>query len=197
MPIVPESGSLDSTPENKGKAFELAFEKYWAQLYHHALRKLNDQDLAEDLIQECFVVLWTNDGMLVKEGELQAYLYGVLRHKILDVYRKDEVRLRYADGFAKKPQNYALAADEQMIVGELQKIIDDELALMPPRMVEIYHLKRELKLSISQIAQQLGISEQTVKNQSHRAAERLKQRIIAYDSSLLMLAISMLLRIKA
>ncbi|WP_316825588.1 RNA polymerase sigma-70 factor [Pedobacter miscanthi] len=197
MPILPESGSMASTPEIKGKAFEQAFEKYWAQLYHHALRKLNDQEMAEDLIQECFVVLWNNAEMLDRENELQSYLYGILRHKILDVFRKDEVRLRYADGFAKKPQNYALAPDEELIAGELQKIIDDELSLMPPRMVEIYHLKRELRLSVSQIAEKLGISEQTVKNQSYRAAERLKQRIMAYDSSLLMLGISMLLRIKA
>jgi len=180
----------------EGKAFEHAFEQYWARLYHHALRKLNDQELAEDLVQECFIVLWNNCEILLKPDELGKYLYGVLRHKILDVFRKDQVRLRYADRFASLPKEFADSADKRIILSELQKVIDDELALMPARMVEIYRLKREQKLSTSEIAQMLGISEQTVKNQSYRAAERLKQCIIAYDSSLLILGISLLIRIR-
>ncbi|WP_162238709.1 RNA polymerase sigma factor [Pedobacter sp. Leaf194] len=189
-------GPIISAFDKKGLVFEQAFEKYWQQLYNHALRKINDSQLAEDLIQECFIVLWANEDMLERENELQGYLYGILRHKVLDVFRKDEVRFRYADGHSKEPQNHAMAADENILTMELKKIIDDELALMPPRMLEIYYLKREQKFSTSEIASKLGLSEQTVKNQSYRAAERLKKRIMAYDSSLLMLGISILLRIR-
>jgi len=196
MPLIPEQSLPVHRPNIEVNTFERAFEHYWAQLYHHALRKLNDQELAEDLVQECFVVLWNNGELLSKDKEIGGYLYGVLRHKILDTFRKDQVRLRYADRYTKLPQTFANPADERLIVSELQKVIDDELALMPPRMVEIYRLKREQRLSTPEIAQKLGISEQTVKNQSYRAAERLKQRIMSYDSSLLMLGISILIRIR-
>lgn len=79
----------------KGRVFEGAFKQFWSQLYHHALCKLNDPEVAEDLIKEWFIVLWNNEKLLFSGEELQSYLYGVLCHKILDIFRKDQVRLKY------------------------------------------------------------------------------------------------------
>lgn len=50
---------------------------------------------------------------------------------------------------------------------------------MPPKMKEVYNLKKENELSIKQIAIGLSFSEQTIKNQLQMAYKRLRTRIMA------------------
>ena len=52
---------------------------------------------------------------------------------------------------------------------------------MPTRMKEIYILKKENQFSIKEIAEELSISTQTVKNQLHNALTRLRLRLKDYD----------------
>src|SRR5690606_55269 len=78
------------------KAFNLAFGQYWEQLYRHACRKVQSEETAKDLVQEVFITCWDNLAKLSVQEKLQPYLYAVLRNKIIKLFEKDEVRLRYA-----------------------------------------------------------------------------------------------------
>jgi RNA polymerase sigma-70 factor (ECF subfamily) len=55
--------------------------------------------------------------------------------------------------------------------------VTDEIGKMPPRMKEVYLLKKEDNLSIQEIAGKLQISEQTIKNQLQQAYTRLRTRL--------------------
>ncbi|ULT41148.1 winged helix-turn-helix transcriptional regulator [Niabella defluvii] len=47
---------------------------------------------------------------------------------------------------------------------QLEALIDSEVQLLPERMQEVYRLSRNEHLRNNEIAKQLNISEQTVKN---------------------------------
>ena len=180
---------LDFVSSDRRKAFELAFNQYWEKLYNHACKKLNSEDLAKDMVQETFTSMWKNLDKLSGQDQLLPYLYVVLRNLILNQYAKDEVRLKYATERVSLAEDSDYSAHQILVSKELQHIIDDVIKKMPLRMKEIYILKREDQLSIREIAENLGLSEQTVKNQLQSASHRLKTRIIQYDSSMLALAI--------
>jgi len=179
---------LPDTEQQRAALFAQLFREHWQPLLRHAVNKLGTNDLAQDIVQETFLVLWNSD-MLSRPGEVRAYLYGTIRHKILDEYRKDAVRLRYAHDQAGRVEQQFTSPDELLVARELGKIIEEEIALMPERMREIFELKKHHRLSIAEIAQKLDLSEQTVKNQLYRASNRLKDRLVAYDSSLAVLGI--------
>lgn len=174
---------------DKNKAFNLVFDAYWSALYKQAYKKVHCTDLAQDLVQDVFVSLWDKIELLDAESSVLAYLFAILRNKILKLYEKDSVRLKYAVSVTTNVAPADVYSQNTILEKELKTIIDAEVERMPMRMKEIYLLKREDDLSIKQIAQDLSLSEQTVKNQLQMAYQRLRARVKDYDSSLALLAI--------
>ncbi len=174
---------------DKNKAFNLVFDAYWSALYKQAYKKVHCTDLAQDLVQDVFVSLWDKIELLDAEASVLAYLFAILRNKILKLYEKDSVRLKYAVSVTTKVAPSDVHSQNAILEKELKAIIDAEVEKMPLRMKEIYLLKREDELSIKQIAQDLSLSEQTVKNQLQMAYQRLRARVKDYDSSLALLAL--------
>lgn len=174
---------------DKEKAFQLVFDTYWHPLYKQAFKKVQHGDLAKDLVQDVFVSLWDKIEMLDTEKSVLAYCYAILRNKLLKLYEKNKVQLRYAVSVAGNEATTDKYAQDILIEKELIAIINNEIARMPPRMREIYILKKEDDLSIKEIAEDLAVSEQTVKNQLQMAYQRLRNRLKSYDSSLAVLSI--------
>lgn len=174
---------------DKNKAFNLVFDAYWNALYKQAYKKVHCTELAQDLVQDVFVSLWDKIELLDAEGSVLAYLFAILRNKILKLYEKDSVRLKYAASVTANVAPSDVHSQNTILEKELKAIIDAEVERMPVRMKEIYLLKREDDLSIKQIAQDLSLSEQTVKNQLQMAYQRLRARVKDYDSSLALLAL--------
>lgn len=179
-----DSHILAIAQTNKTKALELAFDNYWELLFRHAYRKLQSEELAKDLAQEVFIIMWENLEKLMVQDDLLPYLYAVLRNRILIQYKKDNVRLRYAVDHAKKEESLEPSSHQLLLNKELQSVINDEISKMPSRMREIYSLKKEENRSIKEISEKLNLSEQTVKNQLQNASNRLKLRLNSYDPSL-------------
>lgn len=179
-----DSYILAAAQTNKTKALEIAFDSYWELLFRHAFRKLQSEEVAKDVVQEVFIVMWKNLDKIVLQDQLLPYLYSVLRNLILIQYKKDNVRLRYAVANPQVEASPDPSSDQLLLNKELQAIINEEVKRMPERMREIYFLKKEDNHSIREIAGQLNLSEQTVKNQLKNASDRLKKRLHTYDPSL-------------
>ncbi len=43
-------------------AFKILYEKYWSDVLDEAFKRLDDYDLAKDVVQEVFASLWTRTG---------------------------------------------------------------------------------------------------------------------------------------
>jgi RNA polymerase sigma-70 factor (ECF subfamily) len=68
------------------------------------------------------------------------------------------------------------AEEEQQDFSEQNKMVRDEIDKMPEKMREVFVLSRFEGLSAAQIADKLGVSIQTVRNQISSALKRLKDR---------------------
>lgn len=166
---------------DKHRAFKLVFEAYWHAVYKQAYKRVQCADRAKDLVQDSFLSLWDKIDLLDSEGSVLAYLYAVLRNKVLKLYEKDEVRARYAISVTALEAPSDLYAQDALIEKELKVLIEKEVASMPPRMREIYLLKKDEELSVKQIAVNLSLSEQTIKNQLQTAYQRLRVRVKDYN----------------
>lgn len=57
-------------------------------LYFFALARVNDTSIAEDLVQETFLSAVKSLERFESKSELKTWLIGILKHKIMDYYRK-------------------------------------------------------------------------------------------------------------
>lgn len=56
-------------------------------LKSYALRRVRDPDLADDLVQDTFVAALSSAGQFEGRSAARTWLVGILKHKILDVFR--------------------------------------------------------------------------------------------------------------
>lgn len=159
------------------RAFTEIYNRYKGLLMVHAYKKLGDFEEAKDVVQDIFSSLWNSHADVPLTRNLPGYLYTLTRNKILNLIEHKNVEQRYASSFTDmvKEQNYVtdLAIREK----EMNAIIEREIDALPPKMKEVFLLSRRKHLSHKEIAEQLDISEYTVKNHIKAALKILRVRL--------------------
>lgn len=170
------------------KGDELAFNeiylRYWPLLFRHARRMLHDEDEALDIVQDIFTNLWTKSEDLFFTTSLSAYLYTSVRNKTINVINKGKLHKNYVNSLQEFINKGTYETDDQIRYNEFATRIENEVNNLPPKMREIFKLRKDQGLSYKQIAQQLNLADETVKKQVYRALKTLRTRLSAFLFSL-------------
>ena len=67
--------------------------EYGDMLYRYALPRVNDKEIAKDLVQDTFLAAWRNHDNFKGEISEKNWLFTILKNKIIDHYRKASTRL--------------------------------------------------------------------------------------------------------
>ncbi len=135
----------------------------------------------EDILQELFVQFWERRHTIDIQMNLQAYLKGMLKYKIIDFFNSNKAKDKLLDHWSKHIFDYVQEHPEDLNTYlALEKLLEEELEIMPHNMRQALLLKWE-HLSIREIATRMGLSEQTVKNNLTEASKRLRKAILGYQ----------------
>lgn len=170
--LPPDSELLLAIQQNDQLAFRNVYDRYWGQLYKAAVHRVGPE-AAKDIIQDIMLGFWNRRHRIREDekGSLSSYLFMALKYKIIRYYAFSKTEIPHAEAFDNQP---AETNDSQFEKENLLKRIEHEVATLPPRMQQIFRLSWEQNLSIQAIAEQLGLSEQNVKNQLSEALKRLR-----------------------
>ncbi|SDH40749.1 RNA polymerase sigma-70 factor [Chitinophaga filiformis] len=158
-------------------AFTELYNRYKKPLIIHSYKKTGDLEDAKEIVQEVFSTLWSQREQLPPILHVSAYLYTMVRNKVLNYIEHKQVEARYALNFQNFMDEGYNASDIQIREKELQQMIDKEIAALPPKMREVFILSRKEHLSHKEIAERLNISEFTVKNHIKGALKILRLKI--------------------
>src|SRR5262245_24468596 len=76
-------------------AFEVIFRTHYAKLADYANTLVRSRDVAEDVVQEVFVALWTQRERLSTPDNLTGYLYRSVRNRGLNQLRHQRMVLQW------------------------------------------------------------------------------------------------------
>lgn len=155
-------------------AFSEIYQLYAASLIRFASSKLYSLEEARDLIHDVFVYLWAERKKIQIHSSLQSYLFAIVRHRIIDHIRRNATRAEYASMLHVLTLDLENNLEKNIEAKDLGKIIKQVVGNLPPRTKEIYRLSRDENNSISEIAEILNLSDQTVKNQLTTALKFLR-----------------------
>lgn len=164
---------------NKGDqmAYAQIYDRYKFILHAHAVNKLRDREEARDIIQEVFTYLWSKREMIQLSGNLSGYLYGAVRHAILNKIARKQVQEKYFDSLKVFSERESVVTDHRIRENQFREYIEKEIGLLPPKMRAVFELSRKEHLSHKEIAWKLEISEQTVSKQITNALRILKVKL--------------------
>jgi RNA polymerase sigma-70 factor (ECF subfamily) len=164
--------------------FDFVFGYYYSGLCAYARRWVNDPNVAEDLVQDFFVRLWSNSTQLEINSSLKSYFFTSVKNRAINHLKHIERREKYGDQVAHRP------ADEYMnwefTEPELTELIEKSIQKLPPRCREIFILSRFEGKDNGKIADMLGISKRTVELQISNALKILRTELKDYLPSMLL-----------
>ncbi|MBL0336170.1 MAG: sigma-70 family RNA polymerase sigma factor, partial [Chitinophagaceae bacterium] len=94
LPIKQDPLFLPSFQRGDEEAFDRLFREYFPSLTYFAQRIIYDPDTAEDIVQDCFVLLWQRRTRLQHITAIKSYLYTTVRNqslKHLDKLKRQKV----------------------------------------------------------------------------------------------------------
>lgn len=187
---LPTAEVLLTDLKNGGEqAFEQVYSQYSAELIAFAAKRVESLSEAKDILQDVFVDLWTRRNTLEITTSLRAYLYATMRYKVIDHIRRNVRREYYAqmvECLAARTDNSTL---EQVLYEDMNALVESEIDKLPGRTREVFLLSRYQHLSIREIAEEMQVSEQTVKNQLTTALRRLRPALGGIITTLVLLFI--------
>lgn len=157
-------------------AYEAIYDRYWQLLFRFARKLLQDELAAQDVVQEVFTVFWLKKGQFDGSSPLAAYLYTLTKNKILDMVKRSKVETRYLEHLRQAVQLGDALPDQLYIEKQFYDQVEKEIANLPEKMRIVFEMSRKQYMSNREIAEELGISEQTVKNQVSNAIRTLKSK---------------------
>jgi RNA polymerase sigma-70 factor (family 1) len=158
-------------------AFTEVYDRYHVLLLRHAAGKLSDGDQAMDVVQDVFVRLWEKCAQLQIGTSLSGYLYSAVRNQIFDFIKHQKVIHTYTESMMTANEAKSVWADHQIREKQFAAMIEAEIQSLPPRMREVFQLRRMENLSTREVAERLGITENTATDQLRKAMKILRLKI--------------------
>jgi RNA polymerase sigma-70 factor (family 1) len=164
-------------------AFETIFDKYTAILYPFILDLTKVEADAKEIIQEVFLTLWLKRNTLGDIENPGGWLYTIAANEAYSHFKKEA---RYAKRI-KKLKAEAIAGSVDLNLSDIHEAFDTKEIMglireaanqLPLRRRQIFQLARLEGYSRREIADLLGISENTVRNQLVEAVEFVQDYII-------------------
>jgi RNA polymerase sigma-70 factor (family 1) len=158
-------------------AFDIIYETYCDKVYRLAFRFLKDKEQSEEIVQECFINLWMSRQKLNPEGNIWLYLYVIAKRLSLNTLRQ----ICQSRELTGKLINYTITVhnntEEDILVHDLEQFTEKIINQLPKQQQLIFRLSRIEHLSHKEIADQLQISPNTVKNHMVEALKTLRSHL--------------------
>ena len=160
--------------------------RYTPLLYSLAYRMLGgDRETAEEAVQEILLKVYRSLARFDTRKRFFTWLYSIALNHLRSLLRSrrsrkerrplpfddSSVATSAAGGNSPRPEEAAVAREGERLA---QRALDS----LPPRLREVFVLRQVEGLSTSEVAQTLGVPENTVKTWLFRARERLKQLLL-------------------
>jgi RNA polymerase sigma-70 factor (ECF subfamily) len=150
-------------------------EKAWVefndQLRRFIFKRIPDEDIAEDILQEVFVKIHSNIETLKDEGKFQSWIYQITRNAITDYFRGQKT-------LSELPETPNTSKDSEEVVQKLIPCIKAMVDSLPDRYRQALVLTEYEELTQKEMAEKLGISLSGAKSRVQRGREKLKEMLL-------------------
>ena len=170
--------------EGDWNAFNSFFESYSERLYLYALGFVGNRAEAEDIVQDTFIYLWVNRAKISHSGSIYAYLSRSVKNSCIDRKLHEEVKQRYQREMMASGEEVSEDYESFEELYERLQIVMDSL---PPKCKEIFILGCVEGLSYKDVAEQLGVSVNTVKTQVKVAYKKIKSEFGDRDKNFMLI----------
>ena len=142
-------------------AFQEIYQRYWRQLYYTALSKINNKEVAEDIIQTVFADLWEKRNKHSIKN-ISAYLGTSVKYQVINYIKSGVSKKAHLSNISESRNTEENKNELALLVKELNEAIDKAINRLPQKTQTIFRLSRFERHSNKQISRMMDVSEKAV-----------------------------------
>jgi len=172
-------------------AFEAFFTRYRQMITIHIARIVRDDVVAQDLVQEVFLRVWTHASQWDGRGKVRGWLYRIATNLSLNqlrsIKRHPQQKLEMPADDLDDDENYsipswmvdttALTPETTLEESEQQRRLWELINELPSEKREVFQMVYDDEMNIHRVASALDIPEGTVKSRLHHSRLHLRTRL--------------------
>jgi RNA polymerase sigma-70 factor, ECF subfamily len=177
---------------------EVWVDQYGDYLFRYAMSRLRDRTLAEEAVQETFLAALKGKESFGGQSSERTWLIGILKHKIIDHFRKSsrelplfEEQLPYEqeESFRSTgewvghwteqaaPGEWGMDPIKSLQQKEFWEALERCLSMLPARLAQVFILREMDEMSSDEICKTLNITESNLWVMLHRARAQLRRSL--------------------
>jgi RNA polymerase sigma-70 factor (ECF subfamily) len=165
-------------------------DNYADYMYNYAIVRVNDGDLAKDLVQDTFFAGLKSAKNFQGKSTERTWLISILKRKIIDHYRKinskkgqAEVRMNFYDNGENEgnwleervPQNWDNQSEKSIENQELKSQLEFCIDALPEKYAMVFRMKTIQEFETEEICKELDITASNLWVIIHRARTQLRK----------------------
>ena len=164
------------------KAYEKLYQFMFEQIYRFSLSIVKSEETAEEIVSDVFIKLWQIRAKLPEIGNLKVYLFTIAKNFSINYIHQNYKNVPCSlEEMHTEPQISMGNPEELCISAETIKKLQLLVRELPPQCRLIFQLVKENGLKYKEVAEVLGISSLTVRNQLAIAVRKLAAALPLQD----------------
>jgi len=165
------------------------FRRYAHRLCDFAFQYVNDLEIAKELVSDLFLRLWMKRHQLVISSHVKSYLFTAVRNNCLNHLRTEQQHFEDLSTLENTSQGPHMEADQTLKAAEATLLVEHILKDLPPQRKRVFRMHRLEGMTYKEIAEILGLSENTVHRHMVAAIKQLAKAYPDWKSWMTLLAL--------
>lgn len=172
--VMTEQVWLEKLEQGEEEAFRVLFETFYARLGSFACRFVDEQVVAEDIVQDILYDLWMKKLHFENLWALKSYLYNMVRNRCLDILKHRKVEEKYL----REQRNHENSESFllQLLEDEVYILLKEAIQTLPSQTAKVFELILD-GLDNTEISAKLNLSLDAVKSHKKRGKKLLQEKL--------------------
>ena len=170
---------IDSDEE----AFCELYALYKNRLMYFAMKFLKSKEFAEDVFQDAFASVWQNRRFLNPESPFSAYIYTIVRNRILNLLSTFENEKKLKESILSSAIEIDNETSQSILDADLSAIIEKAIENLTPQQSKVFEMSRKRFMSHKEKAAELGISVYTVQQHISTSLRLIRTYLTKYSET--------------
>lgn len=167
--------------------FNCLYKEYRNRIFGYVLTIIHSSYEAEEITQEIFIKLWSFREKIDQIENIDRYIFSMARNKTLNYIRKaayDAYILNQLQSAMKAACNNV---EDRLEEKDCEETLEEAIALLSPQRRLVFRLSKQQGYKLEEIASELNLSRNTVKNHLAFALRYIKTYLTKHGITLLLL----------
>lgn len=187
-----EKDLIEKLHQGDKAAFAKLYQLYSEQLYRNLLKLVKSEEIAEEILQDIFVLVWEKRQEITIRQSFGSYLFAIGANKVMDRFRKIK-RDRKLYEYIKQAATTYSHIEEDILKNENARALKAAIGALPPQRRQIFEQCKLQGKSYLEISNSLGISCSTINDHIVKATKSIRRYLVSdqfYSSMVAVLFIS-------